>query len=111
MTVIRTESSLYIVIFFLSRMDIILLLARTDNDSKFCATGILCAIFALAGRSGILSSPLALAFIIFMVAEMTLGPFGVITSWFNTTSSFTMLMVAPESAQASSSLSWLKQAN
>ena len=42
---------------------------------------------------------------------MTLGPLGVITSLFNTTSSLTMLMVAPESAQASSSLSLLKQAN
>ena len=50
--VMQTESSLHIVIFFLSRMDIILLSARTDNDNKFCATGILCAIFALAGTVG-----------------------------------------------------------
>ena len=92
-------------------MDIILLSARTDNDNKFCATGILCAIFAWAGRSGRRSSPLALACIIFLVAEMTRGPLGVITSLFNTTSSLTMLMVAPESAQALSSLSLLKQAN
>ena len=108
MSVIRTESSLHIVIFFLSRMDIILLSARTDNDSKFCATGILCAIFALAGRSGRRSSPLALACIIFLVAEMTLGPLGVITSLFIFTLSLTMRMVAPKSAHASSSLSSLK---
>ena len=45
------------------------------------------------------------------MAEMTLGPLGGITSLFNITSSLMMLMVPPESAQASSSLSLLKQAN
>ena len=38
---IRTVSSLQMIIFFLSRIDIILLSAWTDSDSKFCATGIL----------------------------------------------------------------------
>ena len=90
MRVIQTESSLHIVIFFLSRMDIILLSARTDNDNKLCAIGILYAIFSLAGRSGRRSSPLALACIIFLVAEMTLGPLGTITSLFNFTSFLTM---------------------
>ena len=47
----------------------------------------------------------------FLVAEMTLGLLGVITLLFNSTSYLTMLMVAPESAQALSSLSLLKQAN
>ena len=42
---------------------------------------------------------------------MTLGPLGVITLLFNITSSLTMFMVAPEYAQALSSLSLLKQAN
>ena len=42
---------------------------------------------------------------------MTQGPLGVVTSLFNFTSFFTMLMVAPESAHASSSLSSLKLEN
>ena len=109
--VMQTAFSLHIVIFFLSEMDIILLSASTDNDNKFCATGILCAIFALAGRSGRRSSPLELACISFLVAEMILGLLGVITLLFNITSFLTMLMVAPESAQALSSLLLLKQAN
>ena len=77
--VMQTAFSLHIVIFFLSRIEIILLSASMDNDNKFCATGILCAILALVGRSGRRSSPLALACIMFLVAEMTLGPLGIIT--------------------------------
>ena len=91
-------SSLQMIIFFLSRIDIILLLACTDSDSRFCAMGILCAIVAFVGRLGRRSSPRAFACIMFLVAEMTQGPFGVITSLFNSTSFLTMLMVAPESA-------------
>ena len=70
--VMQTAFSLHIVIFFLSRMDIMLLSARTDNDNKFSATVILCTIFALAGRSGRRNSPLVLVYIIFLVVEMTL---------------------------------------
>ena len=47
---IRTVSSLQIIIFFLLRIDIILLLACTDRDSKFWATGILWAMVAFFGR-------------------------------------------------------------
>ena len=108
---ILTASPLQMIIFFLSRIDIILLLACTDSDSRFWATGILCAIVALIGRLGRRSSPLALACITFLVAEMTLGPLGVIASLFKFTSSLTILMVAPEFAHASSSLSLLKQEN
>ena len=45
------------------------------------------------------------------MADITLGPFGVSTSLFNFTSGLTILMVAPESAHASSSLSSLKPEN
>ena len=109
--VIFTVSSLQMIIFFLSRIDIILLSACTDSDSKFCATGILWAMAAFVGRFGRRSSPLAFACIIFLVADITLGPFGVSTSLFNSTSGLTILMVAPESAHASSSLSSLKPEN
>ena len=63
--VMQTASFLHIVIFFLSRIEIILLSACTDNDTKFCATGILCAILALVGRCGRRSSPHVLAYIVF----------------------------------------------
>ena len=46
-----------------------------------------------------------------MEANITLGPFGVSTSLFNFTSFFTILMVAPESAHASSLLSLLNTEN
>ena len=82
-----------------------LLLACTDNDSKFWATSILCAIIAFVGRLGIHSSSHALACIMFLVTEMTQGPFGVITSFLNSTSFLTILMVALESAHALSLLS------
>ena len=45
------------------------------------------------------------------MADITLGPFGVSTSLFNFTSGLTILMVAPESAHASSSLSSLNPEN
>ena len=60
---------------------------------------------AFVERPGRRSSPRAFACIIFLVAEITLGPFGVSISLFNCTSLFTMLIVAPESAHASSLLS------
>ena len=60
---------------------------------------------AFVGRPGRRSSPCAFACIIFLVAEITLGPFGVSISLFHFISFFTMLIVAPESAHASSSLS------
>ena len=66
---------------------------------------------AFVGRLGRRSSPLAFTCIIFLVADITLGPFGVSTSLFNFTSVLTILMVAPESAHASSSLSSLKPEN
>ena len=47
----------------------------------------------------------------FLVVERTQGPLGVITSLFNSISFFTMLMVAPELAHASSLLSSLKLEN
>ena len=109
--VIQTASFLYMIIFVLLRIDTILLSAWTPNDNRFWATGILCAILALIGRSGKYSSPLALACIMLLVGEMILGPLGVITSLFKLTSFLTMLMVAPKSAHASSSLSSLKQEN
>ena len=105
---ICTASSLQMIIFFLSRIDIILLSPCTNSDSKFWATGILCAMAAFVGRLGRRSLPRAFACMMFLVAETTQGPLGVITSLFNSTSFFTMLMVAPELAHASSSLSSLK---
>ena len=108
---IRTVFSLQMIIFFLSRIETILFSTCTDSDGRFWVTGILCAILALIGRLGRRSSPSALACMMFLVAEMTLGPLGVITSLFKSTSFLTILMVAPESAHASSSLSSLKQEN
>ena len=66
---------------------------------------------AFLGRWGRRNSPLAFACIIFLVADMTRGPCGVRTSLFNFTSFFTILMVAPESAHASSLLSSLNTEN
>ena len=109
--VIRTASSLQMIIFFLSRIDIILLSACTNSESKFWATGVLWAMVAFVGRPGRHSSPRAFACIIFLVTEITLGLFGVSISLFNFTSFFTMLIVAPESAHASSLLSSLKPEN
>ena len=66
---------------------------------------------AFVGRFGRRSLPLAFACIIFLVADITLGPFSVSTSLFNFTSGLTIVMVVPESAHASSSLSSLKPEN
>ena len=93
------------------RIDTILFSACTDSDSKFWATGILWAMVAFFGRGGRRNSPLAFACITFLVADITLGPCGVRTSLFNFTSFFTILMVAPESAHASSLLSSLNTKN
>ena len=98
-------------IFVLTRIETILLSTCTASDNSFWATGILCAILTLIGRLGQRSSPLALACIMFLVAEMTLRPLGIITSLFKYTSFLTMLMVAPESVHDSSLLSSLKQEN
>ena len=108
---IQTESFLQMIILVLSRIETILLSACTARDSSFWATGIVCAILAFIGRLGRHNFPFALACIMFLVAEMTLGPLRVITSLFKFTSFLTMLMGAPESAHASSSLSLLKQEN
>ena len=48
--VICTASSLQMIIFFLSRIDIILLSACTNSDSKFWAIGILWAMVAFVGK-------------------------------------------------------------
>ena len=73
--------------------------------------GILWVTVAFVGRLGRRSLPHAFACIMFLVAETTQGPSGVITSLSNSTSFFTMLMVAPELVHISSSLSSLKLEN
>ena len=81
--VIQKASSLHMIIFVLSRIDTVFLSACTPNESRLWATCILWAIFALIRRLGRHSSPFALACIMFLMAEMTLVPLGVITSLFN----------------------------
>ena len=65
MRVMQKAFSLHIIIFFLSRIESILLSAITDNNNKYCVTDILCATLALAGRCGRRSSPRVLAYIVF----------------------------------------------
>ena len=63
--VMQTESSLYMIIFILSRIVTMLLLACTPNDNRFWAIGNLWAIFSLIERLGRRSSLLALVCTLF----------------------------------------------
>ena len=69
------------------------------------------AVLDFVGSCGRHNCPFEDACVTSLVADITLGPFGVVVSFNNVVAFVTMLMVAPESAQASSFEGELKAAN